>query len=109
MTAIHTINVHELNQLMKENKSLCLIDVREPDEWQEGHIPGALHLPRSQLPSLIRAHVSDLQTPIYLYCRGGVRSLYAAQALADLGFKELYSIDGGIMEWQSAGYTVVSE
>lgn len=106
MTQIQTINVHELKNRMELNSNLCLIDVRELDEWQEIRIPGAIHIPKDDLSLQIEAQVSDKSVPIYLHCRGGVRSLYAAQNLLHLGYKEVYSIDGGIVEWAMYGYPV---
>lgn len=105
---IKTINVHELKNRMDKNTQLCLIDVRELDEWQEVHIPGALHVPKNDISLRIESYVDDKTLPIYLHCRGGVRSLYAAQCLLDLGYQEVYSIDGGIMEWAMFGYPVES-
>lgn len=105
---IKRIDVHELKNKMDNNPQLCVIDVREPEEWQEFHIPGALHIPKGQIAEHINSVVQDEKTPLYLYCRGGVRSLYAAQQLADLGYQELYSIDGGIMDWAMAHYPIIS-
>lgn len=106
MNQIHTINVHELKNKMDLNPDLCLVDVRELDEWQEARIPGALHIPKDEIALHIEAHVADKATPVYLHCRGGVRSLYAAQSLLDLGYKEVYSVDGGIVEWAMFGYPI---
>jgi rhodanese-related sulfurtransferase len=103
---IRTINVHELKNRMDLDTNLCLIDVRELEEWQEIRIPGALHIPKDTISLHIDTHVNDKALPIYLHCRGGVRSLYAAQSLIDLGYKEIYSVDGGIMEWAMFGYPV---
>lgn len=105
---IKTINVHELKNRMDKNAQLCLIDVRELDEWQEARIPGAMHVPKDNIALQIESFVNDKSLPIYLHCRGGVRSLYAAQCLLDLGYEEVYSIDGGIMEWAMFGYPVES-
>ncbi|RUR12671.1 rhodanese-like domain-containing protein [Legionella sp. km772] len=105
---IKTINAHELKNRMDNNPQLCLIDVRELEEWQEIRIPGALHLPKDEIALQIESYVTDKTQPIYLHCRGGVRSLYAAQCLLDIGYKEVYSIDGGIMEWAMFGYPVES-
>lgn len=104
---IQTISVHELKKRRDTTKDLCLIDVRELDEWQEMHIPGALHLPKDTVCACIETHVPDRNQPIYLHCRGGVRSLYAAQQLAAIGYTQLYSVDGGIAQWQACGYPVV--
>ncbi len=103
---IKTIDVHELKNRMDLNNNLCLIDVRELEEWQEVRIPGAIHIPKNDISIRIESQVDNKSLPIYVHCRGGVRSLYAAQCLLDLGYKEVYSIDGGIMEWAMFGYPV---
>lgn len=103
---INIINVHELKKRLDTSPNLCIIDVREESEWQEQHIPGVLHIPKDLIKANIAAKVAELDRPIYLHCRGGVRSLYAAQCLLDLGYKEVYSVEGGIIEWEQAGYPV---
>jgi rhodanese-related sulfurtransferase len=103
---IKTIDVHELKNKMGTHPNLCLIDVRELEEWQDVRIPGALHIPKDDISSRIATIIADLTRPIYLHCRGGVRSLYAAQCLMDIGYKEVYSVDGGIIEWAMYGYPV---
>jgi rhodanese-related sulfurtransferase len=104
--SIKTLNVHELKNAMDANNCLCLIDVREPDEWQEMRIPGAINIPKDQLALEIKQLIKEKDHPIYLHCRGGVRSLYAAQSLSELGYHEVYSIDGGIIEWAIFGYPI---
>ncbi|KTD22966.1 rhodanese-like domain-containing protein [Legionella londiniensis] len=102
---INTINVHELKKRCETDPDLCLIDVREIDEWQEVHIPGALHIPKDQLAEKIKSLIPR-DKAVYLHCRGGVRSLFAAQCLIEMGYQEVYSIDGGIAEWEICGYPV---
>lgn len=103
---IKTINVHELKQQLEGASPFFLIDVRELDEWNSGRLDGATHIPKDHIDSKIEKLVAK-NTPICLYCKGGVRSFYAAEHLLNLGYQELYSLDGGIMEWANAGYTVV--
>lgn len=103
---IKTIDVHQLKNNMEQNSELCLIDVREQDEWQTVRIPKAIHIPKDSISAHIAAQVADKNQPIYLHCKGGVRSLYAAQCLMDLGYNEVYSVDGGIMEWAMFGYPI---
>jgi rhodanese-related sulfurtransferase len=105
---IKTISVHELKKHYDASPDLCLIDVREADERQALHIPGSMHIPKDTLASVIDAKVPDKNHVIYLHCRGGVRSLDSARCLLDLGYKSVYSLDGGIMEWADAGFPVES-
>lgn len=103
---INTVNVHELKKRLDETPNLCIIDVREDHEWQEEHIPGALHIPKDQISAIIASKIPDQNKPIYLHCRGGVRSMHAASCLLDLGYKDVYSVDGGIVEWVKSGYPI---
>ena len=103
---IKTIDVHELKNKMEQNPDLCLIDVREQEEWQTVRIPKAIHIPKDSITAGIAAEAPNKEQPIYLHCKGGVRSLYAAQCLMDIGYQEVYSVDGGIMEWAMFGYPV---
>ncbi|MBA2656981.1 MAG: rhodanese-like domain-containing protein [Tatlockia sp.] len=106
---IRRINVHELKKRRDLEPDLCVIDVRELEEWQTLRIPGAIHIPKDKLIAQITATTSDTNKPIYLHCKGGVRSLYAANCLMELGYQEVYSLDGGIMDWLAAGYPVISD
>lgn len=103
---IQTISVHQLQKKYENNKSLCLIDVRELHEWQENHIPWAIHIPKDELPMMIQEKILDKNEPIYLHCHSGVRSIYAANCLLQLGYKEVYSVTGGIVEWIKSGYPI---
>lgn len=100
------IDVHELKKRWDADPNLCVIDVRETHEWQALRIPGALHIPKDELTERIEALIPSLDKPIYLHCRGGTRSLYAGSCLLNIGYTEVYSIDGGISDWAAFGYPV---
>ena len=104
---IHTIDVQQLQAQINQDSNLCLIDVREPEEWQQGHIAEAMHIPLAEIAKRISSDVPDQQTAVYLQCKAGVRSMHAAQIISELGYSEVYSVDGGIMDWINAGYPVV--
>ncbi|HEV2590346.1 MAG TPA: rhodanese-like domain-containing protein, partial [Gaiellaceae bacterium] len=82
------------------------IDVREMDEWQEGHIPGARHVPRGHLESRIETAVPDKSTPLVVYCAGGNRSAFAAKALQELGYTTVHSLAGGFTDWKRSGLDI---
>jgi rhodanese-related sulfurtransferase len=86
-----------------EGGEVELVDVRRPDEWQQGHIPGARHIPLDELAA--RAAELDEQQPVVFYCAVGERSLVAAEAFAASG-RTATSIAGGIGAWQDAGLPV---
>lgn len=110
MTAntIQTVSVQQLKDAIDQNPGLCLIDVREAWEWQSGHIAEAVLIPKDELRASIATHTPDHDTAVYLYCKGGVRSLYAAQELLAMGYRNVYSVDGGIMAWQACAYPVLA-
>jgi len=97
----------------------AVVDVREPDEFAEGHIPGAVNIPRGLLEFEIDGHpavnyqtaaaLSHRERPIILYCLSGGRSVLAAEALLRLGFVNPMSLDHGILGWADAGHRVETE
>ncbi len=82
------------------------VDVREREEWEEGAVPGALHVPRGQLESRIEGLVPDRSTEIVLYCSGGSRSAFAAKALGELSYEHVSSLTGGFTDWKRNGFQV---
>ena len=81
----------------------AVIDVREDSEWEQGHLPGAIHISKSYVEQQIEAAAPDRDAPVVLYCAGGVRSLFAAQTLEQLGYTNVASMSGGFQAWKSAG------
>jgi molybdopterin/thiamine biosynthesis adenylyltransferase/rhodanese-related sulfurtransferase len=80
-----------------------ILDVREPDEYQQGAVPGALHIARGQLESNIEGRVPDKTVPVIIYCASGVRSAFAAKTLQDLGYTDVASMSGGFNRWKDEG------
>src|SRR5947209_9958067 len=84
-----------------------LVDLREPEEWGAGHIPGAKHVPKSNCESRIRGNVTDRDAHVILYCASGNRSAWAARTLIeDLGYEHVESMSGGFTLWKDRGYEV---
>ena len=81
-----------------------LLDVREQDEWQEGHLPGAVHISRGNLESRVEALIPDKEREIVVYCAAGARSAFAAKSLAELGYDNVASMSGGFTDWKRNGY-----
>jgi molybdopterin/thiamine biosynthesis adenylyltransferase/rhodanese-related sulfurtransferase len=77
-----------------------VLDVREPDEYEQGAIPGSLHIPRGQLESNIEGRVPDRDTPVLIVCAAGVRSAFAAKTLGELGYTDVVSVAGGFNRWK---------
>jgi len=83
-----------------------LLDVREPDEWAAGHVPGARHIPLGQVAART-AEIPPDET-IYVICRSGVRSARAAQALAGGGWQAI-NVAGGMQDWAAAGRPMIAD
>jgi adenylyltransferase/sulfurtransferase len=81
-----------------------VLDVREREEYEQGLIPGAIHIPRGNLETRIESRVPDRSTPIIIYCASGARSAYAAKTLADLGYQDVVSLATGFSGWKHNGY-----
>src|SRR5260370_2485899 len=87
---------------LADGERFALVDVRETTEWNEGHLPGALHVPRGFLELRIEEAVPDKDQPVVLYCASGVRSLLAAETLKQLGYRQPVSLAGGYNGWENA-------
>jgi molybdopterin/thiamine biosynthesis adenylyltransferase/rhodanese-related sulfurtransferase len=84
------------------DRSLVL-DVREPEEYEQGAIPGSVHIPRGHLESQVEGKVPDREGPILVICGSGFRSAFAAKTLQDLGYQDVASVAGGFNRWKDEG------
>ncbi len=91
---------------LERHGDAVFVDVRERDEWEEGAVPGAVHIPRGNLESRIEGLVPDRSTELVLYCAGGSRSAFAAKALGELGYENVTSLIGGFTDWKRNGYPI---
>jgi molybdopterin/thiamine biosynthesis adenylyltransferase/rhodanese-related sulfurtransferase len=89
-----------------ESGDPVIVDVREQDEWDEGHIGGAVHIPRGHLESRIEAAAPDRTRQVLLYCSAGNRSAFAAKTLLELGYDGPVSLSGGFTDWKRNGFPV---
>jgi molybdopterin/thiamine biosynthesis adenylyltransferase/rhodanese-related sulfurtransferase len=91
----------------QSDQEMVLVDVREKIEWNEGHIPGAIHVPRGYLELQIEEAVPDKSKTVVLYCAGGVRSLMAGATLKQMGYENAISMSGGFGSWKTSGFPFV--
>jgi len=105
-TRIREIDVVGYQKMMAQNANVLLIDTREESEWAAGHAAGAMHLSRGIIERDIEAKVPDKQTPMVLYCGGGLRSALVADNLQKMGYQNAISLDGGWRAWQQSGLPV---
>ena len=87
----------------READGAVVLDVREPDEYEQGAIPGAVHIPRGHLESQVEGRVPDKDAPVVVYCAGGTRSAFAAETLGQLGYTDVVSMAGGFNKWKDEG------
>ncbi len=81
----------------------AFLDVREPDEYEQGALPDAVHVPRGNLEFQVEGRLPDKSAPVVVYCAGGARSALAAKTLGDLGYTDVVSLTGGFNKWKDEG------
>ncbi|MCJ7856562.1 redoxin family protein [Lachnospiraceae bacterium NSJ-143] len=97
-SAYKKITADEANKIIAGSDSVIIADVRRQDEYEAGHIPGAVNIPNEDISDKQPEELPDLDTPIIVYCRTGVRSKEAAQKLIDIGYTDVSDM-GGIADW----------
>jgi sulfur-carrier protein adenylyltransferase/sulfurtransferase len=102
---VEEVDAPRARDLIDSGEPLVL-DVREQDEWDEGHVPGAIHIPRGNLESRIERAEPDRSRPIVVYCAAGNRSAFAAKTLEELGYEDVVSLAGGYTDWKRNGFPV---
>jgi sulfur-carrier protein adenylyltransferase/sulfurtransferase len=100
---IDEVDAQGARELLDTSEPL-LVDVRRRDEWDEGHIPGAIHIPRGSLESRIEKAAPDRERPILVYCSAGERSAFAARTLGEMGYEDVTSLAGGFTDWKRNGF-----
>jgi molybdopterin/thiamine biosynthesis adenylyltransferase/rhodanese-related sulfurtransferase len=100
---IREVSPAEAERLRAEQPETVALDVREPDEYEQGALPGALHIPRGFLESQVEGRLIDHDAPIVVYCASGNRSAFAAQTLGQLGYTDVASMSGGFNKWKDEG------
>lgn len=105
MEELKPISVEQVKEDLDGGKDFILLDVRTKEEFEEGHIEGAINIPLKNLAYIVEEEIPEKDDLIYLYCRSGVRVITAGQILYDLGYENVYNM-GGIMSWP---YEIVTE
>src|SRR5215207_5309948 len=88
---------------LRTQPGAVVLDVREPDENEQGAIPGAVHIPRGTLESSVESRLTDKGAPVVIHCASGVRSAFAAKTLTELGYTDVVSVQGGFNKWKDEG------
>ena len=99
----------DVRRKQQADESFFLVDVREDNEWQKGHARGAIHLGKGIIERDVEKEIPDHDAEIILYCGGGFRSALAADALQQMGYKKVISMDGGWKRWKELGYPIETD
>ncbi len=105
-SAVRILTLDELRAKLEKPGGFTLIDVREKDEVRGGFIPGALHLPRGFLEMQAEQKLPDKTREVIVYCAAGVRSVFAAKTLTELGYENVWSVNPGFVRWKDMAYPV---
>jgi len=100
-SAVNTIDAKSFAEKLKTNENPQLLDVRTPEEYSVDHIGNAKNVNWNGDDFVAKVNSYDKSKPIFVYCKIGGRSTQAANKLAELGFKEIYNLNGGIMKWNA--------
>ena len=100
---IREVDTGEAERILAEKPGTVVLDVREADEYEQGALPGAVHIPRGFLESQIENRAPDHDAPMVVYCAGGTRSAFAARTLGELGYSDVVSMAGGFNKWKNEG------
>ena len=106
---IPELTIDEVKDRVERGEDWAVLDVREREEYREGHLEGAIPLPRGFLEMRVEETLPDKTRPIIAYCAGGVRSLIAARTMQEMGYENVSSMSGGYTAWKNAGYTWVAD
>jgi sulfur-carrier protein adenylyltransferase/sulfurtransferase len=101
---IDEIDAAEGARLLDSDDAPLFLDVREQDEWDQGIIPGALHIPRGYIEQRVEGLLPDRDHPIVVYCAGGSRSAFATKTLEELGYENVVNLAGGFTDWKRNGF-----
>lgn len=98
---VATVDTVAVTQLMSDDApKLMILDVRQTEEYSEGAIPGAVHIPRGVLEEAVEQMVPDRDSRVVIYCASGVRSVFAAETLGNMGYSDVASMNGGFNKWK---------
>ena len=101
-TRIREVTPAQVKEMRARGENAVYLDVREPNEWNLGHLPGAMHIPRGTLETKVEA-VLPRDRRIVIYCAGGNRSALAADTLQQMGYQDVVSMSGGFTGWAQSG------
>jgi len=99
---IREVDTAEADEI-RQRSGAVVLDVREPDEYEQGAIPGAVHIARGTLEGSVESRLTDKSAPVVVHCASGVRSAFAARTLTEMGYEDVVSMAGGFNKWKDEG------
>jgi rhodanese-related sulfurtransferase len=105
--AINEVSIDEVKKMMENREEIILLDVRDREEYETGHLQGAINISRGSLDFKVHLIIPDKNRKIIVYCGLDLRSPLATKSLNDLGYKKAVNMIGGLKVWEEAGYPVV--
>lgn len=105
LRSVPEVTAADLDSRLRNGEEIAVIDVREPDEFAKGKIPGAFTIPRGVLEMQVDGRLPHDAT-VVLYCGGGARSALACRSLADMGYEKVENLQGGWQAWVNSGLPV---
>ncbi len=102
-TGVETIDVTAFSKKINETPNAQILDVRTPEEYATGHIENSDNVNWLSDSFVLRTDKYDKTKPVFVYCKSGGRSIKASNKLAELGFTNIYNLDGGMLKWEAAG------
>lgn len=108
-TRVKELTVDDVKAKQDRGEKFLLVDVREESEFARDHLPGSIHLGKGIIERDVEERVPDLNAPLILYCGGGYRSPLAADNLQKMGYKNVFSMDGGIRGWREKGFPLTKD
>ncbi|WP_100623403.1 rhodanese-like domain-containing protein [Candidatus Coxiella mudrowiae] len=106
---VEETDIYSVKKMIQEGEDFDLIDVREESEWDNGHLPGAIHLGKGVIERDLEKVIPNNQRKLVLYCGSGFRSALAADSIQKMGYRNVLSMGGGVIAWKEAGFLVVND
>jgi molybdopterin/thiamine biosynthesis adenylyltransferase/rhodanese-related sulfurtransferase len=103
---IDEISTTDARERLQSSEPPLFVDIREDDEWEEGHVPGAVHISRGRLESRVEGLIPDKTRSLVVYCSVGARSAFATKVLSEMGYEDVVNLEHGFTDWKRSGFDV---
>jgi phage shock protein E len=108
-STVPRVGPREARRMMREIDDLVVLDIRDREEYAEGHIEGSLHISRGSLEFYVDEALPAKRRPLLVVSRAGARAMLGARTLQTLGYRQVWALEGGIELWRERGYSLATE